>query len=612
MRLPPMTVVRSMSLLTLILAISVQPAALALEQRAALVNGVSFRGRISGENPEKLGFLTADRQSLLPLRLIQQIAFDSRPTFLESAGPMQRLALHNGDRIHGEIVEGDEALLTAILRGGRRISLPAGVLTSAAQPPGERILLYADFESDSAVFQGLPIDSSRFHSGKSSGQIGPQPRRTGFALPESLPSGRIELAFFDNGIDLPGEEWSIEAVFRASDDRQTLKITLGWGEQQYRFQSTQGLQFTVQPLPRRSGWRQLTIVFDESRCLAAIDQYPLAVGPGLRIPFRELVVENRAVPDPATLPIATPPRHITKTLPDLRGVAAIDDLKVWQPAEQPHRPKPIPGQDSLWLTDGEELFGTVVRLNARGATLAAAFGTRSFPCTQIRELSFRQARVSERPVAGWLARLELVPGLWGPVGPPDQLNAAIQSVGVRELIVDHADLGLVRFSPEEIQRIIPEFLGTRWTIAPGLHHLGDEVREEFDAPIPAGTTLRCDWTWAAVPPGPLYVSLNASDLEPAGPQTAPDSRFLREMAAGGLVTVLFVNDQSLGAINRQINLRSLPGRRQRVRIPASTAMFKSGRNSIRLEQHPARDDAGQFDDFEFSNLAIESEPRAAP
>ena len=163
----------------------------------------------------------------------------------------------------------------------------------------------------------------------------------------------------------------------------------------------------------------------------------------------------------------------------------------------------------------------------------------------------------------------------------------------------------MEFPWNSIRRIEPWFFGTRLTLDPAVHHLGNEVREGFHVPVPETKPLSGEFTWDSNTSKRVFFSAAVTNLEPSHPETPPASPFLHDLREGFLRTELIINDKPVGDLNRQTKYRMASDRPQSIRLPIPTSILKNGSNEYRLKQHSSRSDPHDFDDFEIWQISID-------
>src|SRR5262249_57506127 len=102
----------------------------------------------------------------------------------------------------------------------------------------------------------------------------------GCQLPEPVGSGRLDVAFHDDGALVEGQQWSVDLLFRGPAGSETVRAVLGWAEESLAVESPSGPALAVQRLARAGGWHRLSVRFGPDRCEAAVDGNELSHGKG--------------------------------------------------------------------------------------------------------------------------------------------------------------------------------------------------------------------------------------------------------------------------------------------------------------------------------------------
>lgn len=294
------------------------------------------------------------------------------------------------------------------------------------------------------------------------------------------------------------------------------------------------------------------------------------------------------------------------------GTRLVDDLLVQNLNTDDVRPRSLrlSSQDIVQLFTGDEVLGRLQNLTGTEAELKTPFGPHRLRWTEIRRVLHTASSRPGRTVSGLICRIDLNTVLGsvgtGPEGTgSDRLTGAITALTDDEVQFEHEWLGPLSIPKSEIGRIVPQFVGRVWPLDLAPHHLGDEVRTDFESPRAEGSTFSMTWT----PPEGLLddprISLRAADLEPCGPATPAGSLYLNELQAGGLVTELRVNGQRVATLNRLINTKSLPDAPALLRVPVPRRMLKAGVNTIQFLQRPLRTEPTVLDDVQISHVRIE-------
>ncbi len=267
--------------------------------------------------------------------------------------------------------------------------------------------------------------------------------------------------------------------------------------------------------------------------------------------------------------------------------------------------------DEAILIGGDSMFGRLETLDDRSATFEFPFGRRQLNRREMTALRFARRSVEVRHQIGWHARIHFAPQLSEqPAGsrrrsigaPPDDrsgpyVNAVLRALGPQNLTVEHPYLGLLQIPLDRVARIEPFFQGLRLELAPWTSHLGNQFMPHFVIHEPQ-ETLELTFNLPHVPEGQVQLAVEATELE-----AADSARFARQLAAGNLRTQVGFNGQPLGALNQLINA-SGPST-QRLRLPLSPGVVRSGSNTIRVTQTGQPDDPQERDDCLLGGWALE-------
>ncbi len=263
------------------------------------------------------------------------------------------------------------------------------------------------------------------------------------------------------------------------------------------------------------------------------------------------------------------------------------------------------------MATGDEIFGSIVQVDATQVRMQGKFGVVDVPWSELRGLLRREAEPTFPPVSGAAARIQIRAASAIPQAPSEFLTVALESATADGVTWTHPLLGRQTWPWKRIQKIEPMFVGQYQLLFPGIRHLGDELRPQFRRSHPSGDPLSVDFSLDELPTATVYVSLSVAQLEPSGPQTPLGRPFLDELRAGHLGTYLSINGHSLGSLNERINFRTDVDKPDRLRIPIPIEALQVGKNRIEIRQRPSMRDATDFDDCEVSHIALEIELPAA-
>lgn len=575
--------------------------------RALLKAGGVVSGRLLGTSAAKISFAPADGSEHIPVAALSEVVFDAGLRRASTTLPLRRLAFQGGEQWHADVLLEHDGSLQILRAHERPASIPVAAVAGVYAPAGELLAVYEDFESEPVAFtadaggKGVGLDESRHRSGRRSLPVTPRVAACTLPVVEPVGAGRVELSFFDDGRVVEGLTLHIELEFRGADGAFVVQIAPGWKKHYECGLPSRASSPLVLPLPRSDGWHDLTIDFDEHRLVALVDDQLLARAAGMPAGLEKLRISASENPDVA----AAAPATGDASLPQF----SIDDVKITRYVEPLREPESTTRQGAVWLAEGDEVFGDVLQFDAHKVLQHGAFGPREWPWKALRGVIFSsRAAPQAPPVAGLVATIDLAPLLYSTHEEPDRLVAAIESIDEREAVLSHPWLGKLHVPAAHLSRIVPQFEGTLYIVDPGQHHLGNAVREDMNKKLPDATRWERQIVFDKAPAGKAWLSLLAADLEAAAPLAPHDAPFRKALQAGFLSTELYVNGRRIDSLNRYVALKAAPSNPQRLRIPLPAGALRAGANTLRFEQRPARDDPQEFDDFEFSRVALEIEP----
>jgi hypothetical protein len=578
-------------------------------QAAWLQNGRKLSGALVGHSADDLRFV-AEHDAFLPLRGIRELTFGGGPGVVHAGGPTHLLLFHGGERLLAEVASGSPDEI--VLRGpaGLQVRVPRWVLSAIEQPSGELLELYEDFEDKATSFElrgwRRAVSVKTAQSGRGSLEIGVQPGGAQLELPAPVEAGHLVLAWFDAQAD-GGKEWWIEFKFRQADQMATFRVIPAAGAGKIDCQPFAGANFRTQMILRQRAWRDLTMLFDRDRTLVLVDQWLLAMGPappgalvGVHVASAGTApaIQSAQRPvDPATVP---PLGYVD----DVRLSRAVDVLKAHGPV--------LPGRDLLWFANGEELPGKFLAMNARAVQAANPAGlSEQLAWSQLRGVRFAAGHGDSAPVIrGVIARIDLAPRLGCVTTADEKLIAAIQSASQQQIVLAHPWLGELILPNDRVQRIVPRYLGSYCLVDPVAHHLGNDLHDDFESALPEGVSLERVVEFSAIPKGRAYVSFELAEIEPMGgeaPHDAGSERLRRQLSMGRLVTIVSVNGKELPWLNRFVSARARASNPVSVRVPVPLDALRIGKNALRIELVPSGDEPPEYDDLQFSRLALEFE-----
>ncbi len=552
------------------------------ELSARYQDGTVLRGRLEGGSGEALMFLSGGQSR--SLKGIESIDGPPGSPVLKNDRPARIFHLRGGGRISGEWIRLAEEEVTLKFRGNQ-FTLPKKTLLTIDSLPGEWPVFYDGFDSQElspAWTKTGDIRTGRLQN-RSVVQIASD-GSLAFDLETPRDGVRWSAAFYDPApADLSA---GLELDFGEH------RLTIAASETSYAVRHSQGLRLTTQRVRRTPGWRRLTVLSDGTRFQVLLDSRLLASGRPLNIPLQSfrLFVEEKENAQPVWF----------------------DDVLVSELRPSADEPPALSfeDQDQVLLRSGDVLFGEVQAIGANSVRLKGSFGKATLPWHRVRRIVFAETDPSpafKKPSPlGWSAEVRFQRYADHPSQPGDRLSAMLLSADEDSLTMFHPWLGTIAVPWEEIDRIEPRFLGRSLILSPDVRHLGDQTQASFRSKRPIGSAWRGAFSLDDVP-GRAFLRIEAAELEPAGPETPPGSRYLSELRRGFLGTEVFLNGQSLGRLNDRISKKSPASSPESLRLEVPQNVLKPGKNTWRIEQRPLSKEGNEFDDCELGPVVLEME-----
>ncbi len=479
-----------------------------------------------------------------------------------------------------------ESVRLGVGRQAGEVTLPRGCVQAIVQHPGEARVLAEGFES---------LDPSRWMIGGKP-ELATQPR-PGLRLPaagaalthnleEPLASGRLELAFEDDGAIAAGRECVVEATFRGPAGRSVMRIVLGWSEESLAVESPNGPSLPVQRLARTPGWHRLILRFGPERTDISVDDKELAHGKGSGGPLTSIRLATQGAGPAPRKPLD----------------ARFEDLQLFRFAEPPASLEIDVNQDEARLVVGDQLYGEVREADSRRVIMAVDGNPVSLGWGDVSGLHFRRRPIQGVPIEGLLARVEwrLTPG-----DRPDDLDfaeGALLAVSPESVALATPYSGTLTIARRDLRRIVVLGRGRRLVIDPSAHHLGDEISVNaplFDPPQPEGLIL--DRTIELDPQAdrPAELSLDVLEVIPEVGET----EYSRQVRNGELRTYVAINGQRFDYLNRYIKTSNEAP--ERIRIPIPRGLLRAGKNTLRIEVTGTASARALYDDLGILQMALE-------
>ena len=348
--------------------------------------------------------------------LVASAAVRAAPPPLFRVGSGHVVLLRGGECLTGQLLNLDADVLHLRTAWADKIELPRGAVAALTQVPGQLTLFEDDFRDGTKAWTvtGKPAVSGAV-------VLTVPNQALTHVLPKALDAGRVGINFEERD-NATGARWLFEAEFHGEKVPRRLRIHVAGPGATYRVE-TEGLDGVGRDVARSAGLHRLTIRFGPRSlavlCDDAVLWYNLERGPGGSLRQVRLVcVEGEKV-------AAT------------KGAVVWTEYAVAAAVDEPARPPGDAAQDEIWLAEGDQLFGQVIKADRRVIVIKGRFGERSLSWSGVRGCFFRAA-VTPRPIEGERVRV-LLHAPFG--GEPDVLVGVVKRTDDKALKLTHALLG---------------------------------------------------------------------------------------------------------------------------------------------------------------------------
>jgi hypothetical protein len=562
--------------------------------------GPRTAGALRGNPAEGFRFVPSDGAAPTRLEPGMTVVFPARPPGPAAGPPPFRADLGLGQRLSGRLVAVTDAhVRLADMTGEGGLTIARGGVAALVQRPGETQVFQDGFES---------LDTARW-SIVGEPDVTAKPRTAGAHalkvpsggaslthwLDEPFGSGRLEVAFHDDGAVARGQHWFVDLTFRGPGGGETVRAVLGWSEETLAVESPSGPALAVQRLARAPGWHRLTIRFGPEATEISVDGNELAHGKGPGGPLVEVRLAS----------------YGSRGAPAVGGLAGtLDDLRLVRFSEPSGFREVDATQDELRLPSGDQVFGTLRTADADALRFAIDGREVTFPWSEVAGVYFRRTAPPGEPIDGLLVRLEWRAGPGKDPGDLNEVEGALVGVDAAALTVATPYAGRVAVPRERATALRVVGRGRRLVIDPTAHHLGIDFCDkapELDPPQGEGRVLERSFVLDDVPDRPAVLALDV--VQVAG--EANDLPFAALVQKGELRTNVKLNGEPFDYLNRHINSENETP--VRIRLPIPRDLLRPGKNVIRFEQAGTADDPNLLDDLGLLGVALEfpGEPAGA-
>ena len=556
--------------------------------------GPATYGRIVGDAAS--GFRFAPLGGLPPVALEDAglVTFDGPSVDPGSGYPPIRVGLGLDQQISGRLGSVDDRSIRLEDGPGKRpVIVSRGGAIGLSQRPGEALVFWDSFEAlDPARWSlvGEPqlVDAPTL-AGRKALAIPAGGSAATWRLPSPVASGRLEVAFYDPGGVVSGQQWFVDLLFRGPGGDESVRMLLDAAEEGLAVLTSGEHALAVQRLARKPGWHRLGVRFGPETELA-VDGYELAHGRARGGPLLEIRLANQSTG------VGDPPKDLAVIFDDLRLVRMLEPIGGLEVE---------PGTDDIRLVDGDQIFGKLLTADADAMVLRLDGRDLTLPWTEVAALRFRRPAAQSRIIEGLLVRLDWrsSPGI--EARDLDQAEGALLAVNDATLILATPYAGDLTIPRERLRALKVQGRGRRIILDPSAHHLGNEVAKEplmLDPPWPEGGTLEQTFSLDRIPEGNSALVLDV--VQVVGEANSPP--FSEMVRKGEIRTNVRLNGQLFDYLNRHITTRNETP--DRIRLPIPAGLLKPGTNTLRIEQVGKANDPEELDDLGVLTIAIEFAP----
>ena len=307
--------------------------------------------------------------------------------------------------------------------------MPRTALAALRQIPGQRTVLDDDLakETSAWVVAGTPV----FAGAVVLSAVG---QSLTHRLPQPLKQGHVAVTF-DDRESASGARWVLEATFAGEKTPQRLRVIVAGPDNDYRIE-TEGLDGVPREVKRTAGPHRLTVRFHAHSLAVLCDDevlwHNLEHGPGGPLQSVRLVCQEGEKGAVAKGKVAWS---------EFTLAAAVDELR---------RPLGDSSQDDVWLTEGDQVFGSITRADRSSLTIRGAFGEKPLPWSAIRGCFFKGVGAGGPQLQGERVRLFLHSPNGG---EPDVLHGVITRMDEKTVTLRHAVLGEIKLQRGRVKEV---------------------------------------------------------------------------------------------------------------------------------------------------------------
>jgi hypothetical protein len=243
-------------------------------------------------------------------------------------------------------------------------------------------------------------------------------------LAKPLSAGRFGVNFQDRG--------AVELLFQQGERSRRVTVAVPGNGTNYTVE-TGGLKGTARTVARTLGWHRLIVQFTQRSLRITCDDdvlwYNLEEGPGGALKGVTASCQHAAEEE------------------RLWGAFCLERAVTEYP-----RPAVDAEQDEIWLADGDQIFGRILKADSRTIEIEGRFGKRTLPWTAAAGCTFRRPATPPHAQQGATVRLLVHSGLSSEV---DVLEGVVTALEERRLTLRHALLGELTFERGRVRELRP-------------------------------------------------------------------------------------------------------------------------------------------------------------
>jgi hypothetical protein len=554
-------------------------------------DGRRVSGRITGSAESGFQFTPDGRGPALALEEAGRVMFEGPGPSPATAAPPFQVRLGIGGRISGRL----GALTAEALRldegpAGRPVTIARAGLQHLDQRPGEAMVFLEDFQSlDMTRWSQVgeaEIVAGKQTTGGHALRLSAGGAAVTHKLAEPIASGRLEVAFLDEGLRAAGQRWFVDLTFRGPAGLEPVQALLGWDEDSLAVLSRGGPALAVQRLARRVGWHHLVVRFGPKGTDLAVDGDELAHGNGPGGPLVEIRLATESIGGSA------PPEGLATHL---------DDLRLVRFAEPNGRMEVDPSQDEARLVTGDQLFGSIRSADATRVLFELSGMATSLSWSDVAGLSFRRALAPQSsPLSGLWISLDWRAAAGHDPRDLDHLEGILTAVAADGSVTLEAPyIGTLTIPRDRLVALTASRRARRMILDPNPHHLGARRDEDLDPPQAEGGWLEVPFQLDEAPSAAATIVLDV--VEVIG--ESGNAQFSDRVKAGELRTRVLLNGRPFDDLNRHVTSRNETP--ERIRLPVPAGVLRSGRNVLRFEQSGTKDDPAKRDNLGILGVALE-------